>query len=394
MTLNNVITPQEQTAEVAMSRRRFTIGLPRSASKAERRFPLTPEAVSILVEQGFSVKIEQGAADVIHYTDNRYSRCGAAIVNRTSTLQCDIVIHLAPLSVADVNQMRRGAMLLTMMHTSAAFTKPLVDALLQHGIVTIAIDLIKETTGHALFADIMSEIDGRASVALASALLADASRGKGILLGGIAGIVPCEVMILGSGIAACAAAMSAIGLGAQVRMFDTDTYSLRSVLAKIGPGAAGSSPHPHVVDNALRSADVIIATTSASPVVISSERVELMKRGVITFDISDTPGHTFPSMPAVDLAVANCCDSTLGGRRVCYINAGSAVPRTAAMAISNALIKMLHDVVTYEGMNNGFMLTPGLQGATLTFSGHAVNHEIARIAGCRTTDLALFLQMS
>lgn len=387
-------TPLEQPAEVATSRQRFTIGLPRSASHAERRFPLTPEAVNILVERGFTVKMESGAADVIHYTDNRYSRHGAAIVDRTATLQCDIVIHLAPPSVADINHMRRGAMLLTLFNSGARFSKPLVDALIGRGIMAIAVDLIKEHEGHAPFADILSEIDGRAALATAASLLADAMRGKGILLGGVAGIVPCEVMVLGSGIAACAAAMSALGLGAQVRMFDSDTYRLRSALMKLGPGVAGSVPHPHVVDNALRSADVVIATSMTHYEIIGSERVDLMKRGVITFDISDSPGTTFPSLPTIDLAVARSCDNASDGYRVCYINAGSAVPRTAAMALSNTFITMLQDIVTCEGMNNALKLTPGLQRATLTFSGHAVNPDIARTAGCRPTDLALFLQLS
>lgn len=388
-------TPLEQPAETATARRRFTIGLPRSNSHAERRFPLTPEAVNILVERGFTVKMERGAADVIHYTDNRYSRCGAAIVDRAATLQCDIVIHLAPLSVSDVAMMRRGAMLLTLFHTPVKYTRPLVDSLMKRGIMAIALDLVvEEPRGHAPFADILSEIDGRASIAIASALLADATRGKGILLGGVAGIVPCEVMILGSGIAARAAARSAIGLGASVRMFDNDTYRLREAIERLGAGVAGSAQHPHVIDNALRSADIVVATQTDTPVVIDSQRVELMKRGVITFDISDSQGSTFPSMPTIDLAVARSCDNTLDGHRVCYVNAGSAVPRTAAMALSNTLIDMLHDVMTCEGMNNALKLTPGLQGATLTFSGHAVNPEIARIAGCRPTDLALFLQLS
>jgi len=388
------VTPLEQPAEVTTSHRHFSIGLPRSASQYERRFPLTPEAVNILVERGFIVKIESGAADIIHYTDNRYSRCGASIVDRTSTLQCDIVIHLAPLSVNDINHMRRGAMLLTLFHSPVEMTKAMVDAMIHRGILSIAIDLIREQNGHAPFADIMNEIAGRAALATASSLLADTMHGKGILLGGVTGIVPCEVMILGSGIAACAAAMSAIGLGANVRMFDNDTYSLRSAIMKSGPGVAGSVPHPHVIDNALRSADVVIATTMDNYEIIGSDRIELMKRGVIILDISESPGTSFPSLPTIDLAIARNCGNTLDGHRVCHINAGSMVPRTTAMALSNTFITMLHDVVTCEGMNNALKLTPGLQTATLTFSGHAVNPEIARIAGCRPTDLALFLQLS
>lgn len=387
-------TPLEQPCETATTRRRISLGLPRCTCQGERRFPLTPEAVNVLVDQGFTVKMERGAADVIHYTDNRYSRCGAAIVDRDTALKCDIVIHMAPLAVSDIAHMRRGAMLLTLFHSSSLLSKQLIDAMMQRSIISIALDLVTESQGHMPFADILSEIDGRASLAIASSLLADAMRGKGILLGGVAGIVPCEVMILGSGIAACAAAMSAIGLGAQVRMFDNDSYRLRSALLKLGPGVAGSAVHPHVIDNALRSADVVVATDCKGSPVIDSERVELMKRGVITFDISSTPGVVFPSMPAIDLAVARSCDNTLDGHRVCYINAGSAVPRTAAMALSNTLINMLGDLMECEGMSNALKLTPGLQGATMTFAGHAVHPEVARIAGCRPTDLALFLLTS
>lgn len=387
-------TPLEQAAEVATGRRRFSIGVPASAARHERRFPLTPEAVNILTEKGFTIKIERGGAEAIHYTDNRYSRAGAAIVDRATSLQCDIVIHLAPLPATDVAGMRRGAMLLTLFQEGHAYTATLVASLLQRGILAIGLDLITDNEGHAPFADILSEIDGRAAMATASSLLADAVAGKGILLGGVAGINPCEVMILGSGIAARAAALSALGLGARVRMFDSDVYSLRSSLLRLGAGVDGSAPHPHVVENALRSADVVIATPMSRAVTIASEQVDLMKRGVITFDITQRPGVSFPSLPTVDLAVARYCDNTLDGHRVCYINAGSAVPRTAAMALSDTLLTMLHDLVTCEGLANAVKITPGIQGAALTFNGHAVNPTIARIAGCRPTDLALFLQLS
>lgn len=390
--INN--TPLEQPAEIAVSRRKFSIGLPASGSAHERRFPLTPEAVNILTDRGFAIKIERGGANAIHYTDNRYSRAGAAVTDRVATLQCDIVIHLTPLSIVDVASMRRGAMLLTLFQNGHAYTRSLVAALMQHGILAIGLDLIVDPEGHAPFADILSEIDGRASMAIASSLLADAVAGKGILLGGVAGINPCEVMILGSGIAARAAAMSAMGLGARVRMFDNDIYSLRSSLLRLGNGVDGSAPHPHVVENALRSADVVIATDMSRPVVIDNGQVELMKRGVLTFDITTRPGSTFPSLPTVDLTVARHGDSTLDGQRVCYINAGSAVPRTAAMALSDTLITMFEDLVTCEGLANAVKITPGVQGAALTFNGHAVNPVVARMAGCRPTDLALFLQLS
>lgn len=231
------ITPQEQPCSVCCDRRMPSIGLPACNNQSERRFPLTPEAVNMLVERGFRICIEQGAAACIHYTDNQYLRAGATVTDRDEALGCDIVIHLAPADTADIAKMRRGAMLLTLLHPEAQ--KPAaVKALLARHITAIAIDLVEDDKGHTPFADILAEIDGRASLAIASSLLADATRGKGILLGGIAGIIPCETTIIGSGIAACAAARSAMGLGATVKMFDNDVYRLRLAAS---PSARGPS---------------------------------------------------------------------------------------------------------------------------------------------------------
>ena len=389
-------TPLEAPMAIASHPRRLTLGLPAPgpSNPVERRFPLTPEAVEILVERGYTVKIERGASETIHYTDNRYSRHGAAVTDRASTLRCDIVIMLAPPTVGDIASMRRGAMLLTLMPHPEAFSPALVKALMNQGILSVAVNLIKDREGHTPFADILSEIDGRAAVAAAASMLADPHRGKGILLGGIAGIVPCEVMILGSGIAARAAALSALGLGAQVRMFDNDIYRLRSALHRLGPGVAGSAPHPHVIDNALRSADVIILSDPLPGLILGSDRVDLTKRGVIIFDLTSRPGATFPSLPTVDLTMASMTATHGETSRVACINAGAMVPRTVAMALSNTFITMLAELEACDGTSNALSLTPGLQCATLTFGGHAVNPDIARLAGTRPTDLALFIQLS
>lgn len=386
-------TPAEQPAMTATSRHVFSIGLPASSSAAERRFPLTPEAVSILIERGFSVDIESGAGAPIHYTDNQYAAAGARIVDRETALRRDIVIHLAAMKPVDIRRMRRGALLFTLLdleHQSAES----IRALLNQGIVAIAIDLIQDRMGNTPFADILSEIDGRASIATASALLADSVHGKGILLGGVAGVVACEVAILGSGIAACAAARSAAGLGALVRMFDDDVYSLRRASRELGPWLVGSSLHPRVLESALRTADVVIATPTANPIAIDSTTASLMKRGVITFDL--TAGHnTFPSIDHVDLAEASPVDNSMAGtRRVCYTNAGSAVPRTAAMALSDTFTTTLQNLLSYDGVTNAIKLLPGLQKAVYTFLGKAVNADIAAIVNTRRVDINIYLTLS
>lgn len=386
-------TPQEQLSATATSRRKLTIGIPTCADPSERRFPLTPEGARKLSERGYTVRIESDAAKAIHYSDNAYTRCAAEITDREGALSADIVIHLAPLPVADIKRMRRGAMLLTLSHLDT-LTAEGVREMQERSIIGVAIDCITDERGNFPFSDILAEIDGRSAIATSSSLLADADKGKGILLGGIAGINPCEVTIIGSGIAAIAAARSASGLGAIIRMFDDDVYSLRAAVRDLGAQVIGSVIQERVLNHALQSADVVIVTAPTSNLAIDAEEVNLMKKGVVILDLTQNPGNTFPSLPKIDLAVARHNLEIKSDRRVCYINCGSSVPRTAAMALSNTFNTMLDNIVTCDGLTNALKLTPGLRNGVFTFLGKVTDPQVARIAGVRFTDINIFLQLS
>lgn len=391
--ISSAPTPLEQMLRIGVNRRNITIGLPAPAAGEDRRFPLTPEAAGLLVERGFTVKMQQGAATAIHYPDLKYQQQGVEMVDRAEALRTDMVIYLAPLSGADARGLKRGSMLMTLF-SSVAADPDVIKTLLIKGIITIALDHIRDAGGHTPFADILAEIAGRASMSTACALLADSVHGKGILLGGIAGIVPCEVTIFGSGIDACAAAQSAMGLGATVRMFDNDVYRLRSALRQLGPGVAGSALHPRVLINALRSADVVVATDIRPLHIIPADIVAEMKSGVITFDLTSGPRRVFPSMLGIDLGNASPADNAIEGHRVCYINPANAVPRTVAMALSNTFLTMITEIFTCDGMTNALMLNRGLQMAALTFLGKPVNAEIGNLVGLRSVDINLILQFS
>lgn len=389
----NAPTPLEAAMAVATARRNLTIGLPRCVNSSEQRFPLTPEAVASLVGRGFAVVMEEDAGAQIHYPDSDYARAGARITQRSATLECDIVIHLAPLPLSDISLLRKGALLLSLSNFTRRNGAEVIRRLLERRVINIALDLIADEADHHPFADILSEIDGRAVMVLASAMMADPKKGKGILLGGISGVIPCEVVVLGSNLAACAAARSAIGLGAIVRMFDDDVYRLRRALRRLGEGVIGSSSHPNALENAISQADVVIATSLRTRVVIDSEGERIMKKGVLVFDLSDEPGKAFPSMQLIDLGEESP-RSPLEGRRYCYYNVGSTVPRTAAMALSDTFITMLDDIAGCGACSSAIQLTGGLQRATLTFLGKAVNRRVAEIAGVRYTDINLLLSLS
>ncbi len=386
--------------ETAACRRRLTIGLPKCLTRSERRFPLTPEAARNLTERGFCLLMEAGAAESIHYPDGAYSKGGVRFVSRRETLQADIVIHLAPLSVSDIAQLRMGALLLTLANFGRREGREVVRRLLERRVINIALDLIVDRYGHRPFADVIAEVSGRAAVTIAAGMMADSENSKGILLGGIAGVSPCEVVILGSDLAAGAAARSALGLGAMVRMFDSDVYRLRASLRQIGGGVIGSSIHPRALENALRTADVVISTDLDCPVVVEASGETLLKKGVLVFDLSSEPGKAFPTMPLRDLGAchAKATDQYRPGEptscHLCYCNAGSAVPRTAAMALSDTFITMLDDIAGCEGASSAIQLTPGLQDAALTFLGKAVNQRVARIADVRHYDIRLLLSLS
>ena len=294
-------TPLEAPVETATRQRRASIGLPKCLNRSEKRFPLTPEAVAALTRHGFSVLFEEGAADSIHYSDAAYLKAGARRVGRLETLQADIVIHLAPLAVADIRLLRRGALLLSLANFTRGNAKEVILELMHRRIINIAIDLIRDDAGNRPFGDILSEINGRSALTLAAAMLADPVNGKGILLGGIAGVIPCEVTIIGSCLAACAAARSALGLGAMVRLFDDDVYRLRTALRQLGGGVIGSSIHPHALENALRSADILVITGEGNQLPVEGNVDCILKRKVLVFDLSDHPGTALRGLVPVDL---------------------------------------------------------------------------------------------
>ncbi|MDE5629251.1 MAG: hypothetical protein K2I69_06795 [Muribaculaceae bacterium] len=385
--------PLEEVLKATTVQRQVVIGLPASQNVLDHRFPLTPEGAGMLVDRGFRVKMEKGAASHIHYSDEAYTAKGVEICSRADTLQADIVVYLPALSLTDARQIRRGALLLGFMH-AAPEDAPVINTLLQRHVIWLALELLTDDAGRRPFADILHEIDGCAAIAISSSLLADAIHGKGILLGGVAGVVPCEVMIIGADMAGCAAARTALGLGATVRLFDTNVYRLRDALAALGHGVIGSAIHPRVFESALRSADIVVATDSgAREGSIGADLVGVMKRGVICFDLTSNPGTAFPGMQLVDLELAAPGDND-GGGRLCYINAGNAVPRTVAMALSNTFVSVLDDILVCDGVANALKINAGLRSAALIFLGKCVNRSIARTLDIRCVDINLFLQFS
>lgn len=367
----------EQPVLTDSSRRAVTLGLPKGGG----RFPLTPEGAMQLTEEGVRVMMESGASQPIHYADLSYQRAGVQITPRSELLAADIVASLEVPSPADVAYMRRGSLLLTL-GSSLSHRPQSALALLQRGVNVIAVEAIDDGD-HRIVADILHEIDGCASMALASAILADPINGKGILLGGVTGIVPCEVCILGSGMGAIAAAHNALGMGATVRMFDNDLYSLRKASRVLDHKPIASSMHPRVLRSALATADVVVITPTDSQIVGLDET--MLKSMALVFDLTSHPGTAFPTLPLIDLG---CQELPGGRRRVSFYNVGCRVARTAAMALSNALVANFRYITECRGSLAQMPLP--LRNALCLYWGKCVNHSLASELGVSLYDLNLF----
>lgn len=379
------IIPLEQAVSEIVERRRFSIGLPSGSGFGERRFPVTPEGAAQLTERHIRVCMESGAGNPINYADSAYVRSGVEITSRSDVFRADVVISTAPLLPCEAKLMRRGAMLLTLLksvNSNLNYARSLMEA----GVNVIAADLIAHN-GHRLVADILHEIDGCASLAIASSLLTDPVHGKGILLGGVTGIVPCEVTVIGSGMGAIAAAHNALGLGAMVHMFDNDLYSLRSASRVLNHRVITSALHPHVLHGALRGSDIVVVTPTASPVRIDADMADDMKKRVMVFDLTATPGLTFPSIPVINLADKTDKALEASRERACYTNVGCRVPRTAAMALSNALVANIETVNAALGSVGN--MPQALRPALLFLWGKCVNSTLAEALGIRAINLNL-----
>ena len=385
----------EQLFKVKEGTRRFTLGMPTSANTECPLTLLTPEGASMLVSQGIEVLIEKGTGKSIHYDDSRYSRAGVQIASRQETLGCDVVLYGGRITPEEAKLLKPHSILLTLSQVLSMQAET-VQIMLGRRTTVIALDLVRDRRGLCPLADILGEVSGRAAIASATSFLAEPEVGKGILLGGVAGINPCEVVILGTGMAALAAARSAIGLGGMVRLFDSDPYCLRTAMAELGPAVIGSAMHPVVLGHALSSADVVIATPLSRRFAIGESVLENMKKGVIIFDLNDHEGISgiFPTLQCINAASA-IRSGVEPGSNVCFVNPVGCVPRTAAMALTNDIVPVIDRLLgSGRGLMNVLKTDSGLRSSVLLFRGRVVSREAADRLGMKWIDINLLLSFS
>lgn len=388
-----VLFPEESLLRELTMQPKLTIGLPRENQQSETRLGLTPEGVSIVVEEGHQVLVQRGAGLPMFYSDLQYSEAGAIIVEDSETIfKSDIVLKIAPPTQEELFMMKKGASVFSMLQLSTLSAESL-KLMMSKKLNAVAYELIKDEQKAFPVVNTIAEIEGNTAIAVASELMSVASGGKGILLGGVAGVSPTEIVILGAGVAGSVAARSALALGAQVKIFDHDINKLRRIQHYLGQQVFTSVIHPAVLFRALSSADAVIGNlryiNGSERFMVSEELVKTMKSGAIIIDLSVDQGGCFETSEC--RTIIDPVFEKHGIIHYCVPNISARVSRTSSMALSNTFAPMLLKIGNSGGVTQAVSESAGFRNGVYIYGGVLVNRLIASYFGLQSNEIGLFL---
>lgn len=373
----------------------LAIGVPKEDQKVEKRLALTPETVSLLTEAGYRVLLESGAGLCINYSDRYYADSGAEIIDsKPEVFQADIILKISPPTYDEVAMMkpRSSVFSFLQLHQISSDTLGLMA---EKRINALAYELICDDSGTSPFVTTISEIEGACSISVASELLSNAHGGKGILLGGIPGISPTEVVIIGAGVAGTVAARAALSLGAAVKVFDNDVNKLRRIQQSLGRMIFTSTLQPNVLRNVFRSADVVIGAMQYVNKThfyrISADLISEMKKGALIIDLRMSQGGCFETTMEACLPNHPNVFERFGILHFCELNLSSRVARTASIALSNIFISMFTAMSDCGGVGQFARFDRGFSAGFYMFSGKMVNSYVANHFNLPVNDIGLFL---
>ena len=276
--------PQEEVIELKSNNKQLTIGIPKEVLLQEKRIGLVPDAVNLLTLNNHNVIVQSGVGQVINFSDKDYSDCGARIVESAKEVyEADIILKVSPPTEDEIKLMKKNQTLISALQLKIQkpdFFKQLMDK----KITAIAYDYIQDEDAIFPVVRSMSEIAGNASVLIAAECLSNLNNGKGLLMGGVAGVSTTDIVILGAGTVGEFAARSAMGLGASVKIFDNSLYKLRRIQEKLNTRIDTNMINPKALQKAVRRADVVIGairTKSGRTNADFEDMVKLMKSSVI-----------------------------------------------------------------------------------------------------------------
>ncbi|GAB2869807.1 alanine dehydrogenase [Hymenobacter ruber] len=384
---------QESMLAVETRKRKLFIGMPRETSLQENRLGLTPEAVQHLVSAGHEVVMEAGAGEPSKYADHAYSEAGAQIAYSTEEVfKADILLKVAPPTLEEIELLHPGQTLISALQMGS-MTSEYIAALSRKKINAIGFELMKDPSGARPVVRAMSEIAGSTVMLIAAEYLARSNEGKGIILGGITGVPPSQVVILGAGTVAEYAARAATGLGAEVKVFDNHLYKLRRLKHNLGMQLYTSTLDTFALSQQIRRADVVIGALAVEdgriPFMVPEEMVSSMASGSVIIDVSIDQGGCFETseMTSHSSPIFRKYDVV----HYCVPNIASRVPRTATNALSNIFTPILQEISQHGGINEVLFTNEHFRSGVYIYRGSLTNAMIAKKFNLRYKELGLLI---
>ncbi len=386
------LLPAEEKLEIRKKIQKINIGIPANISSDEKCLPLTPQAVEILVNAGHEVMIESSAGLKNRYADAEYANSGAIITpNKTDVFQCDYVLKVAPFTMDEIALLRGNQILFSKLQIDSQ-NEMTIKTLMQKKVTSIAFEYLKDETGGLPVMQSLSEISGIVSMTVASELLSNSAGGKGVLFGGVTGISPAAVILLGAETAAEFAARAALGLGAEVKVFDNSVTKLRMFSQKFNQNIFTSLYYPRVLKKAISSADVIVGAqpfNSVPQYIVPDDMIQKMKKGSIIIDLNASQGGCFETTRCTGLSSPTY--EKEGVIHYCVPNIYDRVSRTTTISLSNIFASILLEIGEIGGITNYVKSQKGFRDGIYIFNGILTNKDVGNKINMQAKDLDLLL---
>ncbi len=386
------LLPQEEKLEIAKQKSELFIGIPKETSHQERRICLTPDAVNSLTCHGHRVMIESGAGESSSYSDKEYSDAGAEVTQDPKRVfGCPMILKVEPASLSEIEMMNQNTIVISAIQIKTR-KKEYFEALSKKKITALAFEYIKDEDGTYPAVKSLSEIAGTASVLIAAELMITNQFGKGLLFGNITGVPPTDVVILGAGTVGEFAAKTAIGLGANVKVFDNSITKLRRLQNNLNQRIFTSTIQPKSLLKALRRCDVAIGAMRGierCPVVVTETMVEHMKKGAVIVDVSIDTGGCFETSEVTTHEKPTFLKNNVV--HYCVPNIPSRYSKTASLSISNIITPYLMQIAEDGGIESAIRCNKGLKNGVYMYHGILTNKAIGDWFGLSDNDINLIV---
>ncbi len=360
------------------------IGLPKEIKDNEYRVGLTPAGVKTLSDYGHTVLVETMAGEGSGISDEEYSAAQGRIVETADEVwaRAEMIVKVKEPVGPEYKRMREGQILFTYLHLAP--DRRLTQAMLESGVTGVAYETITNDEGHLPLLTPMSEVAGRMAVQIGAHYLQKPEGGRGVLMGGVPGVLPAKVVIIGGGVVGVNSIKMAVGLGANVTVLDKNLERLRYLDDIFGVKIRTLVSNPYTVQDACAKADLVIGAVlipgASAPMLVTREMLKTMHKGAVIVDVAvDQGGCIETTRPTTHSDPTFYVDDVL---HYCVANMPGAVPRTSTFALTNATLPIAIKLAN-KGFKEAISKDRHLKAGVNTYKGHITYEAVAESQGLK-----------